>query len=546
MVSESNEHKSIAKGAFWGLLGGIGVKLSSFITTIILARFFPVEDIGQFNLALAIIGMITSFSDLGLTAALPRYIPHLLGKDRQQEAYDLTRMIYWIVVGLSIVLALAVFISAPIIAEYYQTPGLKIMLEILAGYVIFFNIFNFNTSFLMSMGTVKENNLLTNGQNLLRVFLVISMFFMFGPQAWTIPAVFVISFIPSTLFSLMYAQKTRNALMTKGKKSEMNWNLIMEVLPFGLTLTLIGTLWTQVMSFDKAMLGIMLPIDVREATLGIYSIVTSFAGIVMMFAATIIPIFFPTITRALAKNDLKKVHRLSQVGVQWSIMLMVPFTIIAIAFPDILISMFYGATYATGATVLTIASIGIFVRALSLVQGSLLAAMKILKIEIIAGIVAFATNAILNYFLIPLYGMEGSALATLVSFCIVTALLTYYSNKYVGFWFSKEIYKPIMAGITVLGICILIKPMLIEIIANANNGFVISENALFNLIIQKTFKMGIFGLLMALVTGMYFILLIITKAFHKEDQDIAKAALVRARVPSPIVSFIEKMMQPAE
>ena len=56
---------------------------AGYIIKLIVARELSVEDIGLFYSILWLIGIISTYNDLGLTEALQYYIPHYLPKLKQ-------------------------------------------------------------------------------------------------------------------------------------------------------------------------------------------------------------------------------------------------------------------------------------------------------------------------------------------------------------------------------------------------------------------------------------------------------------------------------
>src|SRR4030043_843008 len=106
-------------------------KAGSLIFTIIIARLLLPELFGLYSLALSTIIIFASFSDLGISQALTRYVSQLLAKKKQEKAkaylvYLAKVKIILIVISSTLLILLARFISN----HYYHKP---ISLALVAG-----------------------------------------------------------------------------------------------------------------------------------------------------------------------------------------------------------------------------------------------------------------------------------------------------------------------------------------------------------------------------------------------------------------------------
>ena len=78
----------------------------------------------------------------------------------------------------------------------------------------------------------------------------------------------------------------------------------------------------------------------------------------------------------------------------------------------------FGSQYLEGALVLMILSFGYLIHAILFLGGSFLAALKHSRLQMTIVTLTGLLNIILNYHLIPIYGIMGSAIATSISFIL--------------------------------------------------------------------------------------------------------------------------------
>ena len=97
--------------------------LIQFFTTVILARILTPEDIGIFSVGVVIVGLAHTFRDFGVSHYLVQ--EKELTKERIRTAFGLTLIIAWTA-------AIILISSAGLISSFYNEPGVKEVLYILA------------------------------------------------------------------------------------------------------------------------------------------------------------------------------------------------------------------------------------------------------------------------------------------------------------------------------------------------------------------------------------------------------------------------------
>jgi O-antigen/teichoic acid export membrane protein len=217
--------------------------------------------------------------------------------------------------------------------------------------------------------------------------------------------------------------------------------------------------------------------------------------------------------------------------------IIMPLSLVMIAFPDNILDMFYGSTYAVGGLVLAIFTFGLLIRSLSIMQGLVLAGMRLVRIELKVAAAAAIANVLLNLLLIPVYGIEGAAISSAIAFLVATLLFIYYSRKIIGFRFPIESFKAIFAGLIALGLIFLVKPYLSDVLSlfpELGDGDLAA-------ITSKVLKLFVFGGLFIIAGGIYVILLFLLRSFSQEDVGLLAVALRRARIPEKWIEMVSKI-----
>ncbi|MBI5133584.1 MAG: flippase [Thaumarchaeota archaeon] len=536
-------HKTVAKGTIWNLVGSLALKLVSFVYTVIIARIFLQSDLDAFFIALSVVGTITIFSDLGVASAFSRYVPYYCGKGENKKAYTLLRASYLFSGIASIVIAALLLLFADTIGQLYQNPVLGRAIQFLSTYLIALTFLSLNSAFILGRKKAAEFNLLQNGQNALKLLLTLIMIWILGATINALAIAFTLSFAIMSVVSCWSVKKEIEVLGLKkyatGLKEQVS--AIKEVVPFGITLSIVVALWAIISYTDKLMIGYFMPSKTDYGPVAIYSMATALAIMVAVFAATINNIFLPILSELHGKKDKKGMLRISSTAVRWTVLLSTPLAIVLLAFPENIMGIIFGDNYVKGATVLVIFTIGIFVRVLSNVHASILAALRLVRIELYVAAAAAALNFLLNLLLIPQYGIEGAAVASAISFLIVTVLMVYYSKKMFGFGFPKDIYKPLIAGFIGLMVILALKGWAVQLIDSF--GFGPAETNVEGALLQKLAKMLIAGALFALACLVYIAALIVMKALGKEEIELLGAGLRKARLSEARVQYVKDLLE---
>ncbi|MFH0818166.1 MAG: flippase [Candidatus Micrarchaeota archaeon] len=541
--SLSNEEREVAKGSFWGLAGSMVLKLVSFVYAVILARSFNVDDIGVFYLALSIIYVLSIFSDLGMNSTFARYVPFFIGRGEKQKTYTLLRAAYTFSGSLSLFYGIALFLSSGLLANIFKSPALGEMMQIMSIFALLNTFFVLNTAFLGGLKKIKENVILNNFQNAIKLVLTVVLYYFMGPAAVVIPLAFVLSYVFFALLSFYYVRRSVLEIETGFSAPSMREqaDIIKETMAFGITLSIIATIWGIFNYTDRLMMGYMLPSDTAASTIGIYSMAVSLGTIVLIFPSSIIAIFMPVITELYGKNKRAEMLSISKTALRWCIFSMVPITITLITFPGELLQTLYGTAYLPGATVLVVFAVGLFLRYLSFIHDAILAAMKTIRVNLYISVFSVVLNIVLNYFWIVPYGMNGAIYATSISLLAVTVLLFYYTKKVAGFGFPKEAYGPLFCGALALVAMFAVRgPALL--VVSAIPQIPLFGQPILDLVAQKLVKLAVLGLLFCLSCIFYFVILSTLGSFSKEDISVASGALRKARVPDGMIFLAERAM----
>ena len=116
----------------WSLVQRFGVMIISFCANLVLARLLTPDDYGVIGMLLIFISVSNTFIDGGFGAAL------IQKKEPTQEDYS--TIFFWNIF-ISVILTSILYISSPLISEFYRLPLLSDVLKVM-GTVLVINAFS--------------------------------------------------------------------------------------------------------------------------------------------------------------------------------------------------------------------------------------------------------------------------------------------------------------------------------------------------------------------------------------------------------------------
>ena len=158
------------------------------------------------------------------------------------------------------------------------------------------------------------------------------------------------------------------------------------------------------------------------ADVGIYNAALPTAQLIRGIPAAFAAIFFPVVSELYARNKIEDLRRTYSVVTKWMLSLIFPISLLALLFPDKIIKILFGAEYIAGATALSILVFGFMIGAAVGPTGATLQTYGKTKTVMMVNYIGAAINFGLNFLLIPIYGVNGAAVATGFSLALLYIL----------------------------------------------------------------------------------------------------------------------------
>ncbi|WP_061207190.1 flippase [Leptospira santarosai] len=378
---------------------GIGMFLGVWI-----ARYLGPDNYGKLNYVIAYIALIGSFTNLGLDGVVVR---ELIREKIHKEEILSTSFLLQFLAGIF------AFAGAILLIPFLRPDESDLFwMVFLVGLTLIFRAVGVVKYWYEAQILSKYFVWLDNGLFFvfsgIRILLILNGLGIFA-FIWIGLAE---SFISLFGYSLLYKYHNGSLSVTHA-----NWRRARALLRDSWMLLLSGLAVIVYMRIDQIMIGQML----GNEAVGVYTAAVKISEVWYFIPMTVVSSIFPAILKAKEFNQklyLERLGLLHSAMFVLALVIAIPMTFLS----DPIIRLFFGEKFSEAGTVLAIHIwAGIFVF-LGVASSRYYLTENLPKEELYKSISGCLANIVLNYFFIPLYGIKGAAIATVISQFIASTL----------------------------------------------------------------------------------------------------------------------------
>lgn len=458
LFNNRSTKQTIVKNLFWSSLGQIGSRIIRAVIIIYSARILGVAEYGAFSYALGLAGFFTVFGDIGLNMILTRETAKNI---KEKSKYFAT--IFWLKITLLIITAGLIISVAP---YFSKIEAAKQLIMLVALLTLFDSLRDFVLSFFRSLEKMEWEtliNFITNTAIMVSGFAIL----FYNQSAKSLMIAYVASTGLGALIALLMIKKDVSKIFSSFDRS-----LIGPVIRSALPIALTAFLGAFMINVDLVMLGWLK----NAEAVGLYSASQKIIQILYIIPGIFATVTFPALSRFIGEKLEETVKKLMEKIIALSLTLAVPITLGGIILANPIIVFIYGQEYGAGSVVFQILLIPLLLIFPGQMIGNfILANDKQSKIALWAGVTS-VTNLALNYFLIPIMGIAGAAVATLISQIFYNSIAWIIGKKIINFKTIRNLGKIAASGILMALMTFLLNKA--------------GLNVLINIIISGTFYFG--------------------------------------------------------
>lgn len=421
IINQSISFKQILQSGSVTLVYRIFGLLLNFLVTFIITKKYGEGVFGNYSLIFTLIQASTMIFSLGLPNAMINY----LGIHKIDDCFSqfLLKKGLKIILIVSILPSLLYLILANFIAvDIFNNKNLISYILVVGITLPFFIIHEFFLNFFVATKKFKKYNIfMFVVPNFLFLSLLLFITISNDNQFYTI-LFYSLSVVVTGIIELFFVFK-------KHQKKQKHTLTSKEILQFSSPMMLSSLMLFLLNWTDIFMLGAM----VSEKEVGIYNLAYRLASLAMLVIISLNIVLAPKISQLFKQNEIKELHSTIVKSTRLVILLTTPLVLGLIFFSEFILGLF-GQNFIQGKTTLIIIALGVLINVSTGNVDQILNMTNHQKILQNITIFGFILNVILNYLLIPKYGIEGSAAASLVTNALFNLTCLYFIKRKLGFY----------------------------------------------------------------------------------------------------------------
>ncbi len=450
----------LARGSILILIGNIIFRIGGYVYRFIMAALLGPAAFGVLNTTLQFQGILQVLSAGGLPPAIAKYVSEYNALDEDVLARQTIYTSLKIMLFLGIFFGfLMIFFIAPFLAEYLsaKTPGLLYPLQAV-GLIVPFSVIvgAFRGAF---QGVIKmEYILATRATEQISMIVFATLLVLLGYSAFGAVIGSVIGFAASAVLSVILFQKYMWKYVPKPKnpynfsmKEELK--LAKKIVIFAIPVTLTALAEMLIFAISTFVIAKFLG-SVFAGYFGAADPISRFPLIISTSMATTI---LPAVSAAYSVKNQKLLSKYVGQSYRYSMAVIIPMCIGISLFATPILQLTFPSLVA-GAPALSILVIGMTFYSMFAISSSIVQGIGNPRVPMYVLIFGAISTFVLNWLIVPVYGIVGGALATTTAcFLIMIPILKMsfsLTNTEAPY---KFFLKSILASI-VMGILILILP----------------------------------------------------------------------------------------
>jgi len=391
--------------------------LFGFVITVLLGRYLGAGDLGLYRMVSTVYGIAMLFAAIGIPAAIIKYVAEYKGDRNKTNSIVSSGVITSLLLGIGF--SVLFYLSSGIFEEIFRMPGLAGLLKIISPVFPFALVGGVLLGMLNGLREMKKFGTATIIQSVLMLVIsVLLIYFGFGVAGVVIGV--VLASVGWCLYLLLitrdYFEITFEGYAENTKK----------MLVFGVQIFAGNAINLINYQADTIMIGYFL----TATDVGYYGVAVGLSKFFWIIPQAVQTITYPAISKYWFNKNHAAMQIMIDKSLKYATCILLPIGLGVIFFAKDIITIIFGTEFGYSVLPLQILLVGTIINGgMQRPIGSILYAIGMPKQNLKIFTFAAIVNIILNFLLIPYFGISGAATATTITFLIITYLIILYTNK---------------------------------------------------------------------------------------------------------------------
>jgi stage V sporulation protein B len=411
--------KNFSRALVWLTASEIVFNIASYIVHASVGRILGPADYGRYGLVITLTTMIIVLIGNGLPTAMSKYLSEVFENAPwkvpiiKREGAKLQALIMG---SLTVIF----FLASPLIARLLGDPSLAPLFALSSLIIPAFAAASFYLHYYNGLHYFRFQATLKIIRSLARLLFIVGLALLLG-----LPGS-IAGYILAPL-SVFFVGLVADWIITKksfSQKPEQDFSFSGKLLlRYAWPFTLFLVFYEFVLTLDLYLVQALLKDDIAT---GLYNAAITVGRIPYYLFYALAVMMVPAIAKSNADNGPKETRALVEKSLRLMAFLLFPFVTLLSVYAGPILHLFYGSRYAGAAEAMSVFSLGVGFLTVFYVLAFALNGAGQVKIPMKLSAVGVVFALMLNFILIPPFGIVGAAAATtIVSFVLMLAILMY-------------------------------------------------------------------------------------------------------------------------
>jgi stage V sporulation protein B len=417
--------KTLIKGGMWVAVSSVFVALFGYLFRFLLIKNLTLEEYGLYYAIVSVFLFATCFIDIGRHVASLKYASEAFAKNNKKLFKSIIHSYFKFKFKTGLIFILVVLLSAGFLASNYFRSASAFLPFIALGiiYTMADIFFGYILTLLKVVQDQKKYALLEIFKFSFQIILLI-VFLSLGFRIWApILAIFLAPLIITSIYYFIFYKNYFPDFFNIKIENLKKINNMIKVFAFT---NLFFELGTYILSYTDTF---MLTYFTDLAQVGLYNIAVPTARLILFFSLSITLLLIGLTSSMYVKKQFSALNNLINIIYKISLFGFLPIALIMFSFPELIITLLYSAEYVVASTALQILSINSIFILFFAINTSILNGIGKPKVNLYLVLIGGIFNVLLNFFLIPRFGINGAAFSTLLGYILMAFLSFIFLKK---------------------------------------------------------------------------------------------------------------------
>lgn len=426
-MTESNPTRTLVKGAGIAFGGNLLLQAIGFVYHVPVVRLLGPDKYGILGVVNTVTGLVGELALFGIGTGIMYYLSRAYEPFDAEAVKGIVTSAFKIVLTTSCITLILVIAFTIFFAEtVYPFPDIRLLLSISSLGILLSSFWNMGQAIFRAVKRaefVYKPKIAAMALQLLSIPLLIwitngNLFVVVVGLLFinTIPLYYGLRLFNANILSLkQFLHLPYNSYT--GQLLLFSWPLLVS---------------SYVQNIGKKMDVLLIGHFLGEHEVGLYSPALTLSSILWFIPMALTYLLFPIMNSLLDQGKEREFFNISERAFKYVLYTSIPLVCFFLMFSNWIMEMLYGAEFAGGSAALSLLSLARFIQSFYVIPAYIIHSQKRTKTWMWIVVVTMSINVIGVYFLTPRYGIEGPALAILLSYLLTTILATIGGARLIG------------------------------------------------------------------------------------------------------------------